>query len=940
MSQEQLTNDMSNLSLQNNGQPPVGNRKSRRPNRAYHNVSAVSTPVVNSGPTMGMPPLHTTDSSNSLHQNQSFTPIPFNPSQMNASSPLINGMNSTMENNQFTPNVSSPNGYANTYEELNTSTSSHIIASERWQDQTFYLTETVPGNKHLLPPLSTTEFYCIDQGSCDPRFMNLTMYNIPENEHLRSATKLPLGLTIQPFAQVMPEEPVPIASRETVLTKDGQEEFKEPLRCKRCRAYVNPGFKMGYDSSAICNICQVKMKLPMDNFNSMDITGQNESGNFNIASTKATVDFFVPKVYNAVKDKDPVPLHYIFMIDVSSLANENGSSIAMLEAVRSSIDYISENQPKCKIALIAYDNKIRFYNLKPELETAQEFIINEINDVFLPFYSGLFVQPQESMKVINDTLKKIADYISFDKYSQVPQACYGSALEAAKIALTTVTGGQGGKIICSLNSLPTAGNGNLMSKRDDATKKTLQSDNEFYQQISNTLMRSYISVDLYITSAGFCDMINVAKPVQMTGGTLKYYPHFQPEQYETVLINDMLTTISRIQGYQALLKLRTSAGLSVESYYLENVEYGSTDPILPVLSNDSCIDVLLRYDDKLKAGTDTYFQAAILFTDIHGIRKVRSINATAMVSANVPDVFKRINQDTITRIMIKDVIRTLGNCDFAAIRQAIDNKLVEIYTQYRAIVSGNSSSQLVLPNRLMTLPMYMLAFEKSNLMKPNLQSTRGNDRVYDLFKYQSFNPAKLNFKLYPQIIPFHVLLENKDLTFYDVNEKMLRITPDSLANVSVQCAHAKLDNGGCYFIFNGETIYLWFNENTNQMLLQDLLGVDPSLPINAITLYSGSLPETGTQINEKAANMIKYWCHITGQTSIAIRLLRPNIDQYYSLVSNELLCEDRSINMIESHDNYLNSLHRKIQEKLNKDDYIKVSGSKNHETFHQKFVQF
>lgn len=68
------------------------------------------------------------------------------------------------------------------------------------------------------------------------------------------------------------------------------------------------------------------------------------------------------------------------------------------------------------------------------------------------------------MKIINDTLIKISGYISTDKYSHVPQVCYGSALQAAKLALDTVTGGQGGKIICSLNSLPTIGNGNLSLK--------------------------------------------------------------------------------------------------------------------------------------------------------------------------------------------------------------------------------------------------------------------------------------------------------------------------------------------------------------------------------------------------------------------------------------------------------------------------------------------
>ena len=86
-------------------------------------------------------------------------------------------------------------------------------------------------------------------------------------------------------------------------------------------------------------------------------------------------------------------LHYVFLIDVSLLANENGSSLAMVEGVRSCIEYISDFQPNCEVAIIVYDNKLRFFNLRPDLDNAQEYIVSELDDVFLPFYNGLFVKP-------------------------------------------------------------------------------------------------------------------------------------------------------------------------------------------------------------------------------------------------------------------------------------------------------------------------------------------------------------------------------------------------------------------------------------------------------------------------------------------------------------------------------------------------------------------
>ena len=530
-----------------------------------------------------------------------------------------------------------------------------------------------------VPPLPTTQFYCTDQGSCDPRLMSLSMYNIQEEEHLRSATKLPLGLTIQPFATLIPDDvEIPIIGSTSM---DSGEEIKPPLRCRRCRAYVNPKFNFTYDSNVICNICKIKMQVNPEDA-SMSMNGTNGEVSSQLELTKGCVDFLAPAVYNVNAKKPSLPLHYVFVIDVSLMANENGSSFAAIEGVRSSIEYISEHQPNCKVAIITYDKNIRFYSLRSE--SAQEFVVSEIDDVFLPFHDGLFVKPSESMFIINDTLERISNFIRNAKYFHVPETCYGSALQAAKLAIDTVTEGQGGKIVCSLNSLPNVGNGNLSLRKDDATKRHLKCDNEFYSKLAKSFVASYISLDLYVTSGGFVDMISVAHPVEMTNGLLKYYPHFKPDLQSATFINDMVQNISNIVGYQAILKVRCSAGLSVDQYYSASVDYSDRDPVIPVLTKDTTLDVLFKYDEKLKTGEDMHFQTALLYTDHNGVRKVRSINTTGAVSNNVREVFKFVNQNSILRIMIKDIIRTLGDCDFKKIRKLIDEKVSDILTQYRA----------------------------------------------------------------------------------------------------------------------------------------------------------------------------------------------------------------------------------------------------------------
>lgn len=810
-------------------------------------------------------------------------------------------------------------------------TSSHLVAAQRWEDQVQFLARTFETGKDTVPPLPTTQFYAADQGSCDPRLMSLSMYSVPVDERRRAATKLPLGLTVQPFAKLIPDEPIP-----TVECPNDQ----GPLRCRRCRAYVNPGFKMGYDSTAVCNICQVKSQISIDEYPPTD--PQGFANGMKPELTKGCVDFLVPEIYNAIKGQKPLPLHYVFLIDISLLANENGSSAAITEGIRTCVEYIGDFQPNCKVAIMAFDSKVRFFNLKPELESAQEYIVGDLNDVFLPFCEGLFTKPQESMRVIDDVLNKITHYITTEKFSHVAQNCYGSAIEAAKLALDTVTGGQGGKIICSLNSLPTVGNGNLTLRKDDDSKKHLKCDNEYYTKLGHALMRSYISLDLYITSSVFIDMVTLGYPVEATCGVLKYYPGFIQDKDEFTLVNDMLHNVSNVVGYQALLKIRCSSDLSIYQYYMESAGNTDRDPMFPVLTTDTTMDVLLKYDQKLKAGTSVSFQAALLYTDIDGNRKVRSINTAATVSENVKEIFQFVDQNVAMRIMIKDVISSLADCDFASIRKTIDGKMVEILTQYKALVGSNLGPQLVLPEALKTLASYMLAFEKSELMAPNAHSTRGNDRCYDLFHYKTMNSAQLSYKLYPQIVPLHVLLGVDELTFYDTADKLLQVSPASIENLTVRNAHSSVTNGGCYLIFQGETVYLWFNENTNRLLLRDLLDVEERVAVGDVALFGASLPQVPTPVNAKAHAVLKNWSQVTNRSFLPLELLRPNVDRYYSRVMAQILCEDQSVSKVDSHDAYLVKLHQQIQDKFKKDDYVKVGTPNNNHTgdMHQKFIQF
>lgn len=77
--------------------------------------------------------------------------------------------------------------------------------------------------------------------------MRATTYTFPQSDDLATASHIPLGIIIQPFAEPQPgEQPVPVA------------DFSEhgPPRCQSCRGYINPWcrFQDG-GQKFVCNLC-------------------------------------------------------------------------------------------------------------------------------------------------------------------------------------------------------------------------------------------------------------------------------------------------------------------------------------------------------------------------------------------------------------------------------------------------------------------------------------------------------------------------------------------------------------------------------------------------------------------------------------------------------------------------------------------------------------
>jgi protein transport protein SEC24 len=375
----------------------------------------------------------------------------------------------------------------------------------------YYLENIYPTMEHHLPPPATVPFVAFDQGNSSPKYARLTLNNIPVSSDALAATALPLGLILQPLAPLQEgEQPIPVL------------DFGDagPPRCRRCRAYINPFMQfVGGGNKYVCNMCTYPNDTPGEYFSPTDQTGVRVDRLQRPELMLGTVDFTVPKEYWS---REPVGLRWLFLIDVSAEAVNRGFLDGFCEGVINALygesddgtesETVSRLPAGAKVGIVTFDKEMHFYNLSPSLQTAQMLVMPDLEDPFLPFSEGLFVDPAESRTVITSLLASLPRMFSQFKN---PEPALLPTLNSAVAALAAT----GGKIVCSLAALPTWGPGRLFLRDDgsthntDAEKKLLKTEHPGFIEVAKKMVQAGIGIDFFMAapSGGFLDIATIGE---------------------------------------------------------------------------------------------------------------------------------------------------------------------------------------------------------------------------------------------------------------------------------------------------------------------------------------------------------------------------------------------------------------------------------------------
>ncbi|XP_074965609.1 protein transport protein Sec24C isoform X2 [Phalacrocorax aristotelis] len=748
----------------------------------------------------------------------------------------------------------------------------------------------VTGVRGQVPPLVTTNFLVKDQGNASPRYIRCTSYNIPCTSDMAKQSQVPLAAVIKPLATLPPEETLPY------LVDHGE---SGPVRCNRCKAYMCPFMQFIEGGRRFqCCFCSCVTEVPPQYFQHLDHTGKRvdfyDRPELSLGSYEflATVDY-------CKNNKFPSPPAFIFMIDVSYNAVKSGLVRLICEELKSLLDYLPREgnmeESAIRVGFVTYNKVLHFYNVKSSLAQPQMMVVSDVADMFVPLLDGFLVNVNESRTVIASLLDQIPDMFADTRETEIVFApVIQAGLEALKAAECA------GKLFIFHTSLPIAEAPGKLKNRDD--KKLINTDKEktlfqpqtsFYNNLAKDCVAQGCCVDLFLFPNQYLDVATLGVVTYQTGGSIYKYAYFQLETDQDRFLNDLRRDVQKEVGFDAVMRVRTSTGIRATDFFGAFYMSNTTDVEMAGLDCDKTITVEFKHDDKLNEDSGALLQCALLYTSCAGQRRLRIHNLSLNCCTQLADLYRNCETDTLINYLAKYAYRGVLGSPVKTVRDALINQCAQILACYRKnCASPSSAGQLILPECMKLLPVYLNCVLKSDVLQPGPEVTT-DDRAYIRQLVTSMDVAETNVFFYPRLLP---------LNKADVDSDSL---PAAIRN-----SEERLSKGDMYLLENGLNIFVWVGVNVQQGLIQNLFGVSS---FSQISNTLSTLPVLENPFSKKVRSIVDM---LQVQRSRYMKLIIVKQEDKLEMLFKHFLVEDKSLSGGASYVDFLCHMHKEIRQLL------------------------
>ncbi|XP_069599852.1 protein transport protein Sec24D isoform X1 [Ranitomeya imitator] len=741
-----------------------------------------------------------------------------------------------------------------------------------------------------VPPLVTTDCAVQDQGNASPRYIRCTTYCFPTSSDMAKQSQIPLAAVIKPLA-VVPSNETPL-----YLVNHGE---AGPIRCNRCKAYMCP-FMLFIDGGRRfqCGFCNCVNEVPPFYFQHLDHIGRRldhyERAELSLGSYEyvATLDY-------CRKNKPPNPPAYIFMIDVSYINIKNGVVRLICEELKTLLERLPREEnaesSAIRVGFVTYNKVLHFYNVHSKLAQPQMMVVTDMAEVFLPLLDGFLVNFNESRTVVNNLLSQIPDMFADTNESETVFApVIQAGMEALKAAECA------GKLFIFHSSLPTAEAPGKLKNRDD--RRVINTDKEktlflpqcnAYESLAKDCVANGCCVDLFLFPNQYIDVASMGLVTMLTGGTLYKYNNFQVHSDGQQFIYDLGKDIEKRIGFDAIMRVRTSTGFRPTDFFGAVCMNNTTDIEMAAVDADKAVTVEFKHDDKLSEDAGALIQCAVLYTTIGGQRRLLVHNISLSCSSQHADIYKSCETDALINFFAKSAYKAILHHPLKTVRDVLVNQTAHILACYRKnCASPSAVSQLILPDSMKVLPVYMNCLLKNEVLvgSPEIAT---DERTFQRQLLMSMDVASSQLFYYPLLIPLHTMDTKSDV-----------IPP------AVRCSGERLSDGGIFLLANGISMFLWMGVSCPPDFIQGVFNV-PSFA--HITPEATSVPELDSPHSKKLRTIMEA---IQSKSSYSMKLVLVKQKDKADMAFRQLLVEDKGLLGGSSYMDFLCCVHKEIRQLL------------------------
>ncbi|XP_016297303.1 protein transport protein Sec24C [Sinocyclocheilus anshuiensis] len=746
-----------------------------------------------------------------------------------------------------------------------------VIKEDRiqWEGKVF-----VSECKSSVPPLSSTQCTLEDRGTVTAAKMLFVSHSVilrnPNHLHILFSVLLWPAL-VNMLCECFPQRDVPVCEAGDCVKG-----------CAHCGAFMSPAMSwQDCGQRFYCPFCDKLNEVPWQSYQ------PTNQGRRVDCEKKPELSLGSYEILEKQTGKAAVLL---LAIDVSASAMRTGQLDHICKQICSQLQALNgleeTDRSDLRVCLMTYDSRIHLYNLSPALSRPHMMVITDCEELELPVVEGLLVPLKDCRHILERVLQEISLFNPESDGSGSQELSVSAGLKILQDAASP------GKLLI-FHSSPVSEGSNQKSSSgffSSSKVKSIFQGPDSSISLAKECVNQGCSVHIFVFSH---HEVGGAWPGHipfLTGGGVICYNSLQSEMEQECFRADLSRCVDMQMAFKVQLRVFVSKEMRISGCYGSFIAGPDSCCVaMAALDWHTALAFEFAHNKSLDETRGVAIQFVLSYSSSSGENRTRIHTVILSASSQPLDTFRSSQAETLLTFYCKKLYSLALESPLQSLREELQTEVTEMLACFRkqSCTTSVSPGQLVLPQFLKAVPVYINSLRKSEVLLPGLRSSV-HQRLQQRSLIVSMDTLSTASQFYPLILPLSVSADNVNMP--------------SLGE-AVRCTVSSLDPGGLYLVYCPLALLLWVGSCVPPHTLLQLFNTNS---FSYLTSGEIKLPVLENSLSISTRALI---CSLQSSAAVTLQLKLVREGDSCEESLQLLLVEDKSPNGGASYADFLFHLH-------------------------------